>query len=118
MGRHTSKKAMPTPTAQRALIRWRGPARSGFTVEAPMETSLSTTGPAAIPSYGLRSQEMFLHLRLNGTFFLFAPIGLVDRRLDRRPVLGRKGPARGPNQGRYSRSRAPRSVSRSVAEYS
>ena len=42
---------------------------------------------------------MFLHLRLNGTFFLFAPIGLVDRRLDRRPVLGRKRPGKGTQPG-------------------
>ena len=42
---------------------------------------------------------MFLHLRLNGTFFLFAPIGLVDRRLDRRPVLGEKARQKDPTRG-------------------
>lgn len=61
---------------------------------------------------------MFLHLRLNGTLFLFAPIGLVDQCLDRRPVLGEPGMATGDNQGMIQVEGERRGAARSVAKCS
>lgn len=61
---------------------------------------------------------MFLHLRLNGTLFLFAPIGLVDRYLDRRPVLGELGMAQGETRGLMQVEGERRGASRNVAKCS